>query len=46
MPGFAGAFSDAQLTALLLYVRAHYGTGPAWTDLGTMLRDLRRTRER
>jgi mono/diheme cytochrome c family protein len=46
MPGFAGAFSDAQLTALLLYARAHYGSGPAWTDLGTTLRDIRRTRER
>jgi mono/diheme cytochrome c family protein len=46
MPGFAGAFSDAHLTALLLYMRAHYGKGPAWTDLGTTLRDIRRTRER
>ena len=46
MPGFAGAFSDAQLTVLLLYVRAHYGNGPAWTDLATTLRDIRRTRER
>jgi mono/diheme cytochrome c family protein len=46
MPGFAGAFSDPQLSALLLYVRAHYGNGPAWRDLETQLRDIRRVRER
>jgi len=46
MPGFAGAFSDAQLTALLLYLHAHYSSGPAWTDLETTLRDIRRGRER
>ncbi len=46
MPDFDGAFSDAQLTALLFYVRAHYSSFPAWTDLETQLRDIRRSRER
>lgn len=46
MPGFEGAFSEAQLTALLRYVRAHYSGGPAWSDLDTTLGDIRRSRER
>ena len=46
MPRFDGAFTDAQLAILLGYLRAHYGEGPAWTDLETRLRDIRRSRER
>ena len=46
MPGFEGAFSDAQLTALLHYLHAHYSSGPAWTNLETTLRDIRRARQR
>jgi mono/diheme cytochrome c family protein len=46
MPGFRGAFSDAQLIALLHYLHAHYSSGPAWTDVETTLRDIRRARER
>jgi mono/diheme cytochrome c family protein len=41
MPGFRSALSDAQLTALLAYVRAHYGSGPAWTGLKATVRALR-----
>jgi mono/diheme cytochrome c family protein len=46
MPRFDGAFTDAQLAALLAYLRAHYSDAPAWTDLETRVRDIRRSRER
>ena len=46
MPRFDGAFTDGQLAALLGYVRAHYSDAPAWTDLETRVRDIRRSRER
>jgi mono/diheme cytochrome c family protein len=46
MPGFGGAFSETQLTALLRYLHAHYSGGTGWTDLETQLRDIRRARER
>jgi mono/diheme cytochrome c family protein len=46
MPGFAGAFSDAQIAALLSYVRAHHGGGPAWPDLARRVHDLRQAKGR
>lgn len=46
MPRFDGAFTDAQIAALLGYVRAHYGQGSAWTDLNRRVRDIRRGKER
>ncbi len=46
MPRFDGAFSDAQLAALLAYIRAHYGNGPAWTNLATEVGNLRGSRKR
>jgi len=46
MPRFDGAFTDAQLAALLGYLRAHYSAAPAWTDLETRVRDIRHSRER
>jgi len=46
MPRFDGAFTDAQLAALLGYLRVHYSEAPAWTDLETRVRDIRRSRER
>jgi mono/diheme cytochrome c family protein len=46
MPRFEGAFTDAQIAALLGYLRAHYGHGPAWTDVDIRVRDIRRGRER
>jgi len=45
MPGFDGAFSDPQLAALLGYLRAHYGNGPAWPDLETELHNIRGERQ-
>ncbi len=46
MPGFGGALTDDQLVRLLAYVRAHYGSGAAWPDLATNLRDIRDKRKR
>ncbi|MYZ46387.1 cytochrome c [Propylenella binzhouense] len=41
MPGFAGALTDQQLEALLIYVRRHFGNAPAWRELGATIRDIR-----
>jgi mono/diheme cytochrome c family protein len=46
MPGFAGAFTDAQLAALLRYLRAHYSAGPAWPDLEGTVRGITEDRGR
>ena len=46
MPHFGDAFTDAQLAALLGYLRAHYSAAPAWTDLETRVHDIRHSRER
>lgn len=45
MPGFRQAFTDAQLAGLLRYLRAHYGTGPAWSDLEAKIARARRDTE-
>ena len=41
MPGFAGSFSDAQMAALLTYMRGRYAAGPAWPGLAGRVRGLR-----
>jgi mono/diheme cytochrome c family protein len=46
MPRFDGAFTDAQLAALLNYLRVHYGTGPAWPNLEQRVHDIRESKER
>lgn len=46
MPGFDGAFTDDQLARLLAFIRAHYGSGPAWPDLAKKLRDIREGNKR
>ena len=46
MPGFAGAFTDRQLAGLLRYLRAHYSTGPAWSNLEDKLREIKDSRGR
>ena len=33
MPAFGGMFSDAQVAALVQYVRARYSDQPLWTDV-------------
>lgn len=42
MPPFRGAFDDRRLTALLAYVRAHFSSRPAWSDLDAKIHRLRR----
>jgi mono/diheme cytochrome c family protein len=42
MPGFSGAFTDAQLATLVSYLRATYTDRPAWPDVA---RDVRKVRE-
>jgi mono/diheme cytochrome c family protein len=46
MPRFDGAFTDAQLAAVLNYLRAHYGQGPVWTNLEQQVHDIRESKER
>ncbi|HEX3860107.1 MAG TPA: cytochrome c [Stellaceae bacterium] len=41
MPRFADTFTDAQMAALLRYLRAHYATAPPWHSLESKIRDLR-----
>ncbi|KWV46272.1 alcohol dehydrogenase [Bradyrhizobium macuxiense] len=43
MPGFAASIDDAQMVALLNYLRARFGKPPAWTDLEQTVRDARAT---
>ncbi|MCA6126237.1 cytochrome c [Bradyrhizobium sp. WSM 1704] len=41
MPGFAASIDDAQMVALLKYLRARFGKRPAWNDLDRTVRDAR-----
>ena len=41
MPGFAAALTDAQVAAVLTYVRARFADGPAWTGLERVVRGIR-----
>jgi mono/diheme cytochrome c family protein len=42
MPGFAPSMSDAQIAALLNYLRARFSNQPAWTGLEKTIADARR----
>jgi mono/diheme cytochrome c family protein len=42
MPGFSGAFTDAQVAAIATYLRATYTDRPAWKDVE---RDVRKQRQ-
>ncbi|HUJ99329.1 MAG TPA: cytochrome c [Stellaceae bacterium] len=46
MPRFDGAFTDAQLAALLNYLRAQHSGTPPWSDLDSRIRALRQSKER
>jgi mono/diheme cytochrome c family protein len=46
MPGFAGTFTDAQLAGLLRYLRTHYSTAGAWSDLDDAVRSITESRGR
>ena len=41
MPGFAGAFTDGQLTELIGYLRSRFSDKPQWTDIAKDIRDAR-----
>ena len=43
MPGFASSMSDAQMAALLNYLRARFSNQPAWTGVEKTVADARRT---
>ena len=43
MPGFAASMSDAQVAALLKYLRARFGNQPAWSGVEKTVTDARRT---
>ena len=41
MPGFRGSLTDAQLEALLVYLRGRFSDRPAWRDVGKIIREAR-----
>ncbi|MGA7806610.1 MAG: cytochrome c [Bradyrhizobium sp.] len=43
MPGFAASMNDAQIAAVLNYLRARFSKRPAWRDVETTVEDARRT---
>jgi mono/diheme cytochrome c family protein len=45
MPGFEGAMSDAQLAALLRYLRAQFSDQPEWTDIDDEIAAVRNSRK-
>ena len=42
MPGFAASMDDAQIAALLNYLRARFSNQPAWTGVEKIVADARR----
>ncbi len=42
MPAFEGVFTDEQLAALAIYLRARYTDAPAWTKVGDVVRKARK----
>ena len=43
MPGFASSMSDAQISALLRYLRSRFSNQPPWTEVEKIVADARRT---
>ncbi len=41
MPGFAGSLTDAQVAAVLTYLRARFADRPAWTGVEASVHDIR-----
>ena len=41
MPGFAGALTDQQVTALVAYVRSHFASAAAWEGAADRVREIR-----
>ena len=44
MPGFAQALTDAQVKALMAYIRERFGRAPPWSDVDDELRKARQGR--
>jgi mono/diheme cytochrome c family protein len=44
MPGFSGSMTDDQIVAVLSYLRARFSNQPAWTGVGQVVAEARRTR--
>jgi mono/diheme cytochrome c family protein len=42
MPSFSGALTDAQIVALVTFMRQAFSTQPAWTNIEDQLRQIRR----
>jgi mono/diheme cytochrome c family protein len=45
MPGFAGALTNAQIGTLAAYLRSHFTTRPAWTDIDKRLTEVGASRD-
>jgi mono/diheme cytochrome c family protein len=43
MPGFAASMSDAQIAALLNYLRSRFSSQPAWTGVESVVAEARRS---
>ena len=43
MPGFAASMSDAQIAAVLNYLRSRFSKQPAWSDVEKTVEEARRT---
>jgi mono/diheme cytochrome c family protein len=43
MPGFANSMTDAQVAAVLNYLRSRFSNQPAWTGVEKTIEDIRRT---
>jgi hypothetical protein len=43
MPGFAASMNDAQIAALLNYLRSRFSNQPGWSGLEQTVADARRT---
>jgi mono/diheme cytochrome c family protein len=43
MPGFANSMTDAQVSAVLNYLRSRFSNQPAWTGVEKTVEDIRRT---
>ncbi|MFO1184969.1 MAG: cytochrome c [Bauldia sp.] len=45
MPGFAPALTDAQIAALVTFIRGRYSDRPAWSDVAATVKALRAERD-
>ncbi len=43
MPGFRASLSDSQIEALTAYLRSRFSSKPAWTNVGELIRQARKS---